>query len=195
MTVTPRINLCQIIVLYVSLLIYLSLHLSVLLQNCVTIKKLIMMTSQNLYLSLHQISYQMLMLITILVLTFFFECYDTGLKNILDLHAPSTTRTGTIKTRMLWYNDTIHTARRNRRQAGRKWRKTRSVDDRELYLAAKRNVCDLTISAEEAYFKDKLSSCNSKDVYRIIGTLLNKNQHLPFYDSACNLSNRFASYF
>ena len=28
--------------------------------------------------------------------------------------------------------------------------------------------------------------------YRIIGTPLNKNvQHLPFYDSACNLSNRF----
>ena len=87
-------------------------------------------------------------------------------------------------------------ARRNRRQAERKWRKTRSVDDRELYLAAKRNVCDLTISAKEAYLKDSLSSCNSKDVYRIIGTLLNKNvQHLPFYDSACDLSNRFASYF
>ena len=97
---------------------------------------------------------------------------------------------------MPWYNDTIHMARRNRRQAECKWHKTCSVDDRELYLAAKRNVCDLTISAKEAYFKDKLSSCNSKDVYGIIGTLLNKNvQHLPFYDSACNLNNRFASYF
>ena len=107
-----------------------------------------------------------------------FECYHTGLKIILDLHAPSTTRTRTIKSRMPWYNDTIHMARRNRRQAERKWRKTRSVDDRELYLAAERNVRDLTISAKEAYFKDKLSSCNSKDVYRIIGTFLNKNvQH------------------
>ena len=66
-----------------------------------------------------------------------FECYDTGLKIILDLHAPSTTRTRTIKTRMPWYNDTIHMARRNRRQAELEWRKTRSVDDRELYLAAK----------------------------------------------------------
>ena len=107
-----------------------------------------------------------------------FECYDTGLKIILDLHAPSTTRTLTIKTRMPWYNDTIPMARRKRHQAEGKWRKTRSVDDPELYLAAKRNVCDLTISAKEAYFKDKLSSCNSKDVYQIIGTLLNKNvQH------------------
>ena len=78
-----------------------------------------------------------------------FECYDTGLKMILDLHAPSTTRTRAIMPR---YNDTIHMARRNRRKAERKWRKTRSVDDRELYLAAKQNVCDLTISAKEAYF-------------------------------------------
>ena len=66
-----------------------------------------------------------------------FECYDTGLIIILDLRAPSTTQTRTIKTRMPWYNDTIHMARRNRRQAERKWRKTCSVDDRELYLAAK----------------------------------------------------------
>ena len=58
---------------------------------------------------------------------------------------------------MPWYNDTIHMVRRNRRQAERKRRKTRSVDDRELYLAAKRNVCDLTISAKQAYFKDKLT--------------------------------------
>ena len=118
-----------------------------------------------------------------------FECYNTGLKNIL--HSPSTTQTRTIKTRMPWYNDTFHMARRSRRQAERKWPKTRSVDDRELYLAAKQNVCDLTISAKEAYFKDKLSSCNSKHAYRIIGTLLNENvQHLPFYDSACNLSKK-----
>ena len=41
------------------------------------------------------------------------------------------------------------------------------------------------IPAKEAYFKDKLSSCNNKNVYQIIGTLLNENvQHLPFLDFA-----------
>ena len=65
-----------------------------------------------------------------------------------------------------------------------------------MYLTAKRYVTDLTITAKEAFFKDKLSSCNSKDVYQIINSLLNKNvHHLPFYDSACTLSNKFATYF
>ena len=55
-----------------------------------------------------------------------FEYYDTSLKIILDLHAPSTTRTRTIKTCMPWYrpNDTIHNVHRNRRHAERRWDRT-----------------------------------------------------------------------
>jgi hypothetical protein len=63
-------------------------------------------------------------------------------------------------------------------------------------LEAKRNVNDLILSAKQAFFKDKLSSCTTKDVYRTINTLLNKNiQHLPYYDSAKELANQFSSYF
>ena len=52
------------------------------------------------------------------------------------------------------------------------------------------------MSAKQAFFKDKLSTCSAKDVYRTINSLLNKNvQHLPYYDSATQLANKFSSYF
>ena len=128
--------------------------------------------------------------------TYMFDWYNTGMEKLLNSYAPPITRTRLIKTRMPWYNESIHLARRKRRQAECKWRKFRSADDHELYLTAKRNVTDLTITAKEAFFKDKISSCNSKDVYQIINSLLNRNvHHLPFYDSACTLSNKFATYF
>ena len=42
----------------------------------------------------------------------------------------------------------------------------------------------------------KLSTCNTRDVYCIINALLNKNvNHLPYYDSAYDLSSKFANYF
>ena len=125
-----------------------------------------------------------------------FEWYSSGMENLLESFAPSTTLTRLVKSRMPWYNETIHLARQHRRQAERKWRKSRSADDRELYLTAKNHVNDLTIKAKETYFKEKLSTCNTRDVYRIINSLLNKNvHHLPFYESACDLSNKFANYF
>ena len=118
------------------------------------------------------------------------------MENLLESYAPSTTRTRLVKSRMPRYNETIHLAGQHRRQAERKWRKSRSADDRELYLTAKNHVNDLTIKAKETYFKEKLSTCNTRDVYRIINSLLNKNvHHLPFYESACDLSNKFANYF
>ena len=80
-----------------------------------------------------------------------FKWYSSGMENLLESYAPSTTRTRLVKSRMPWYNETIHLARQHRRQAERKWRKSRSADDRELYLTAKNHVNDLTIKAKRNY--------------------------------------------
>ena len=117
------------------------------------------------------------------------------MKSLLDKHAPAITSTRTVKRRMPYYNDSIHSSRRERRRAERKWRKSKSELDRERYLEAKRNVNDLILSAKQAFFKDKLSSCTTKDVYRTINTLNKNIQHLPYYDSAKELANQFSSYF
>ena len=125
-----------------------------------------------------------------------FEWYESGMEKLLDTYAPASIKTRPVKNRVPWYNDSIHVARRDRRRVERKWRKSRSDQDRELYLREKKYVCELIQTAKENYFKEKLASCSDKDVYRIINSLLNKNmQHLPFYDSAALLSSQFSNYF
>ena len=65
-----------------------------------------------------------------------------------------------------------------------------------LFLKAKKAVRDLTETAKRDYFKDKLSSCSDKDIYRTIDSLLNKQKSdLPFYDSPSLLSTQFSKYF
>ena len=66
----------------------------------------------------------------------------------------------------------------------------------KLFLKAKKAVSDLTETAKRDYFKDKLSSCSDKDIYRTIDSLLNKQKSdLPFYDSPSLLSTQFSKYF
>ena len=67
-----------------------------------------------------------------------FEWYESGMEELLDTYAPATIKTRPVNNRMPWFNDSIHTARRERRRAERKWRKSRSDQDRELYMKEKR---------------------------------------------------------
>ena len=122
--------------------------------------------------------------------------YNSGLSHILDRHAPAKTITRTVKHRAPWYNATIHEARQKRRQAERRWRKSRSTHHRELYIESKKSVTDLSIESKKAFFHDRLSTCDSKEVYRIINTLLNNStHHLPNCDSYALLSNQFSHFF
>ena len=87
-------------------------------------------------------------------------------------------------------------ARQQRRQAERKWRKTRLDSDRKLFLEQNDHVNKVISVAKMDYFQEKLSSCNSKEVYRIIYSLLNKKSgHLPIHDSASFLSSQFSLFF
>ena len=59
-----------------------------------------------------------------------FEWYECGMEKLFDTNI----KTRPVKNRVSWYNDSIHVARRERRRVERKWRKSRSDQDRELYL-------------------------------------------------------------
>ncbi len=125
-----------------------------------------------------------------------FDWYVSGITTLLDTFAPVTTRTRLVKNRMPWYNESIHLARQDRRRAERKWRKSRSNSDRDQYLSAKKHVKNLTVVTKQTYFKERLSDCNAKDMYRTLNSLLNKDtQHLPYYDSAISLANLFSNFF
>ena len=97
---------------------------------------------------------------------------------------------------MPWYNELIHEARQNRRQAERRWRKSRSSYHRQHYMESRKVVTDLSIESKKAFFLDKLSTADTKQVHCIINTLLNNNtHHLPNCESHVLLSNQFSTFF
>ena len=55
--------------------------------------------------------------------------YTTTLSALLDRHAPLKTRRRVTRPVVPWYNETIDNAKRERKQAERKWRKTKAADD------------------------------------------------------------------
>ena len=67
------------------------------------------------------------------------EQYDTTLRTLLDQHAPLSLITKTVKihAKVPWITTEICQARRDRRKLERRWRRTKNIDDRHLYVKAK----------------------------------------------------------
>ena len=125
-----------------------------------------------------------------------FDYYTSGVREVIDVYAPSETKSKPVKPRMPWFDESTSVARRERRRTERKWRKTRLDSDRRLFIKANNHVCDVVQSAKEDYFKEKLSTSTVKDVFATIQFLLNrKTNHLPIHDSAQLLSSQFSSFF
>ena len=108
-----------------------------------------------------------------------FDYYTSGVRELIDMYAPSETKSKPVKPRMPWLDESTFVARRERRRMERKWRKSRRDSDRRLFIKANNHVCDVIQSAKEDYFKEKLSTSTVKDVFAVIQVLLNrKTDHL-----------------
>ncbi|XP_030838753.1 uncharacterized protein LOC762884 isoform X3 [Strongylocentrotus purpuratus] len=113
-----------------------------------------------------------------------FKWYNETMQSLLDESAPPTSKERPVRRRMLWYNDDIHLARREKRRAERKWKKTKSDVDRNEFLDKQRYSSNLICRTKIAYFHSTLSSCENKDLYKTVDYLLNRKiPSLPVHDS------------
>ena len=77
--------------------------------------------------------------------------YNTTLLEVLNCHAPIKTRTRVSRPTVPWYSDTIDLAKRQRRKAERKWRKTKLAADLNVYKAKKNHITYLMNRARREY--------------------------------------------
>ncbi|XP_030834100.1 uncharacterized protein LOC115921128 [Strongylocentrotus purpuratus] len=125
-----------------------------------------------------------------------FKWYNETMQSLLDESAPPTSKERPVRRRMLWYNDDIHLARREKRRAERKWKKTKSDVDRDEFLDKQRYSSNLICRTKIAYFHSTLSSCENKDLYKTVDYLLNRKiPSLPVHDSVETLCNNFLTFF
>ena len=126
------------------------------------------------------------------------EAYESITSSVLDEVCPVVTKESTIRPRLPWYNDNVHTQRRVRRKLERKWRKSRNEQDHEAFLAQKNLVTNLIVTSKIEYFSDQFSNANAKDMYATINGLLNKStKALPVLElkTEIELADDFLSFF
>jgi len=122
--------------------------------------------------------------------------YNQGCQNVLDQHAPLSTKTRLVRNRPSWYDDDVADARRERRRHERKWRKNGTDANRDQYLKSKLNVKEKIITAKKVYYSDKLNTCSAKDLNKTVNELLNKNERaLPDTEHPADLADDFGNFF
>ena len=126
-------------------------------------------------------------------------CYNTTLTDILNCHAPLKTRTVTVRRRLPWFNEDIREAKRARRRAEKRWRRTRSSSDFECYKKCRNRVTYLLNNARTAFYKDFIEE-NSGDqgkLFRATKRLLGQDSGVQFppHDDEYLLANAMGNFF
>ena len=109
--------------------------------------------------------------------------YNTTLAQALDRHAPL--RTKVIRSRPLvpWFNDEIKAARREKRKAERKWRRTGSREDMLAYKAKKNDANALMNEARRKFYHNFIQDNNSsqRQLFSAAKKLLSKGDNRAVY--------------
>ncbi len=125
--------------------------------------------------------------------------YNTELSRILDKHAPVCKRTITIRPSKPWYNNEISEAKHYRKQLERKWRKTKSTSDRQLFVAQRLKVTRLIDQAKTDYYGSKITGCadDQKSLFKIVEQLLHNKgpEKFPTHNDSFHLAETFSSFF
>ena len=104
---------------------------------------------------------------------FAYDSFEQVLQNVLDKHAPATTRVRTVRPLSPWYNDEIKEARRIRRRLERKWQKHDTDENKKVYKEKHVTVNRLIQKAKECYYNEQLAAADNKRVFEIVNKLLN----------------------
>ena len=91
----------------------------------------------------------------------FVDVYDGELRQILDRHAPSATRRVRDRPSAPWLSEDLREARRRRRRAERRWRKTHLTVHREIFVKERDTVRACIQTAKRQHFSERIASVSS----------------------------------
>ena len=126
-----------------------------------------------------------------------FEDYNAIMASLLDKHAPVKTVRIKGTTKKPWYCDKIHAARRHRRKLERRWKASGLEVHRQMVVQQCKAVVAMICRAKSVYFRDKLSTCTNKVLFREVNGLLtaDRGNQLPSSSDRAELADGFACFF
>lgn len=126
------------------------------------------------------------------------DSYNKVLTTLLEKHAPQKTKKFSIHPKSPWFNSTIGKAKRERRKAERKWRKTKLTIDKEIFRESHEQVITLINEAKKDHYQSKVKNAkDQKALFKVVNTLFNhsKDLSLPQHESSQILANKFNEFF
>ena len=125
--------------------------------------------------------------------------YNKYLISLLNKHAPVCRKYMHAETKTPWYNNTILTAKRYKRQLERRWRKLQTDESRQAYIVQCIARNKLLYTSRVNYYSDKITECgyNTKTLFKIAKELIGYNEN-PILSSQNYLYihiNEFSEYF
>ncbi|XP_048590663.1 uncharacterized protein LOC116612334 [Nematostella vectensis] len=125
--------------------------------------------------------------------------YNNTLAKLLNRHAPNKTRTRVTRPVVPWYNDEIDQAKRARRKAERKWRKSKLPSDLADFKKKRNHVTNAMNKATDEYYTQFVAenSSDQKKLFDAASKLLGGNTGLRFPEHANKtvLANDIGRYF
>ena len=117
----------------------------------------------------------------------------------LDRHAPIITKTVTKRPSVPWSNDDVKSAKKEKRRAERKWRRTKLHSD-FIDFKAKKNIATCVMKrARTTYYTDLIqgSSDDSRRLFKCAKSLFNQEADLTFpgYNDKTKLANDIGKFF
>ena len=125
--------------------------------------------------------------------------YNNIFENTINKHAPLSTKTIHANNRPPWMDAEFQDARKKRRQLYKKWKKSRSNEDREEFVQSRLSVNELSFQKRRTFYQNSISnSANSqKELYKVTNSLLDRNKKsvLPHTENPTSLANKFNNFF
>jgi len=124
--------------------------------------------------------------------------FDSALRSLLDTHASATTKRITDRPSAPWHTPNIRTAKKQRRRAERRWRRTRLEIHRQIYNSRKMDVQTLILESKQAHFNKQITQTTStKSLFTIMNTLLGSSTDspLPSNTDPSELPKTFSDFF
>ena len=123
------------------------------------------------------------------------------LRTVLDKHSPPSLRKVINHNSSPWFEsirDELFMAKRERRQAERKWRSTKLTMFKDLYGQAKHKVSKLMLTAKFKLYTERIAQASSsKELHKIVNTLSNRHppKILPTIYPSADLPSIFIKHF
>ena len=128
-----------------------------------------------------------------------FSLFDEGICTVLDKHAPLQEKIISIRPEMPWYTTEVLEAKREKRQAERKWKATNRDEDKKLFKSKRNQYCHKIKIAKANYFKARVEECDNdqKKLFQVLEQLLHQKQtqKLPSFTEAKKLAEALCMYF